>query len=117
MNAHSDFSVFAADAGRAAALLSAMANAKRLLVLCYLAESGEAPVARIAEEVGLSQSALSQHLAKLRGDGLVATRREAQTIHYRLDDERVLRLLTSLRDIFCPELGGAGRKGGQSGRR
>jgi len=117
MDAHSDFSIFAADAGRAVALLSAMANAKRLLVLCYLAETGEAPVARIAAEVGLSQSALSQHLAKLRKDGLVATRREAQTIHYRLGDERVLRLLASLRDIFCPELENAERKGGPNGRR
>jgi len=117
MKDHSDFSVFAADAGRVAALLSTMANAKRLLVLCYLAETGEAPVSRIADEVGLSQSALSQHLAKLRGDGLVATRREAQTIHYRLDDKRVLQLLTSLRDIFCPELEKGERKGGRSGRR
>lgn len=111
MNKHPDFSAFAEDAGQAAALLSAMANAKRLLVLCYLAESGEASVARIADQVGLSQSALSQHLAKLRSDRMVATRREAQTIYYRLDDDRVLKLLTLLRDIFCPELESVERKG------
>ena len=115
MNVRPDFSAFAADAGQAAALLSAMANAKRLLVLCHLAECGEAPVARIADEVGLSQSALSQHLAKLRSDQLVATRREAQTIYYRLEDDRVLKLLTLLRDIFCPELARTGPEGGHNG--
>jgi DNA-binding transcriptional ArsR family regulator len=52
--------------------------------------------------VGLSQSALSQHLAKLRDDGLVATRREAQTIHYRIADKEVQRVLALLKDIYCP---------------
>lgn len=103
--------MFASDVERAAALLSALANAKRLLVLCYLADAGEAPVARIADEVGLSQSALSQHLAKLRADGLVATRRDSQLVFYRLQDPRVLMLLKLLRDMFCPELATLSRKG------
>lgn len=105
------FSSFADEVEQAASLLSAMSNAKRLLVLCYLADAGEAPVARIADEVALSQSALSQHLAKLRADGLVMTRREAQLIFYRLADPRVMRLLKLLRDMFCPELGLSAAKG------
>ena len=117
MDRLSNFSGFVDEADRAAELLSAMSNAKRLLVLCYLAEAGEAPVARIAAEVGLSQSALSQHLAKLRGDGLVATRRNAQTIFYRLSDDRVLMMLQLLRDMFCPDFGASRLKGVRNGRR
>jgi DNA-binding transcriptional ArsR family regulator len=52
--------------------------------------------------LGLSQSALSQHLARLRADGLVATRRAGQTIHYRLADPKAARLLAVLRDLYCP---------------
>ena len=66
---------------------------------------GEMDVTSLAGEVELSQSALSQHLAKLREDGLVAFRRESQTIHYRLEDPRAARVLETLKDIFCPELG------------
>ena len=91
-------------AGRAAALLGAMSNANRLLALCHLAEAGEMHVGQLAQAVGLSQSALSQHLAKLRTDGLVTTRKNAQTVYYRLADEKVLPLLLLLRDQFCPEL-------------
>ena len=64
----------------------AAAGAKRLLALCRLAIAGEMSVGDLAEAVGLSQSALSQHLAKLRFDGLVETRREAQVLHYRISD-------------------------------
>ena len=92
----------AADAAR---LLSLLANEKRLLILCLLVTRGEMDVTTIAQTVGLSQSALSQHLAKLRQDGLVAFRRESQTIHYRLEDPRAAKLLTTLKDIFCPDLG------------
>ena len=60
------------------------------------------PLSLLAERVGLSQPALSQHLAKLREDGLVATRRSGTTIHYRIDDPRVARLIATLHDIFCP---------------
>lgn len=92
----------AADAAR---LLRLLANEKRLLILCLLAARGEMDVTSLAGEVELSQSALSQHLAKLREDGLVAFRRESQTIHYRLEDPRAARVLATLKDIFCPELG------------
>ena len=89
----------------AARLLRLLANEKRLLSLCLLVARGEMDVTSLAREVELSQSALSQHLAKLREDGLVAFRRESQTIHYRLEDPRAARVLETLKDIFCPELG------------
>ena len=86
-----------------AGVLRMLANEKRLLNLCLLAREGEISVTPLAELVGLSQSALSQHLARLREDGLVATRREAQVLHYRISDARVARLLESLYDIYCAE--------------
>ncbi|MEH3116254.1 MAG: metalloregulator ArsR/SmtB family transcription factor [Methylorubrum populi] len=92
----------AADAAR---MLRLLANEKRLLILCLLVAQGEMDVTSLAEAVELSQSALSQHLAKLREDGLVAFRRESQTLHYRLEDPRAARLLATLKDIFCPEAG------------
>ena len=85
----------------AAALLKLLANENRLLILCRLALKGEMSVNDIAAAVGLSQSALSQHLAKMREEGLVATRREAQTVFYRMADENAARLLMLLKDIYC----------------
>lgn len=96
---------FKSQAGAAASLLKAMANECRLLVLCHLSASGELSVGDLAERVRLSQSALSQHLAKLREEGLVATRKDAQTVYYRLRDPRAEQLLALLQDLFCPELG------------
>lgn len=93
-----------AKAEDAARFLSLLANERRLLILCHLAARGEMNVSALAETVALSQSALSQHLAKLREDGLVAFRRESQTVFYRLDDPRAARLLATLKDIFCPSL-------------
>lgn len=87
-------------AGEAAQLLRALANDKRLLLLCLLAE-GERSVGELNAQVELSQSALSQHLALLRNDGLVATRREGQTIHYRLADGPAQRIIETLHHIYC----------------
>lgn len=84
----------------AAALLKALANSNRLMVLCLLFE-GERSVGELLQEIPLSQSALSQHLAMLRQEGLVQTRRESQTIHYSLADERVSRIIGTLHDIYC----------------
>lgn len=92
--------------GKAAAVsttLRLLGNEKRLLVLCRLAIAGEMSVSALAEAVGLSQSALSQHLARLRADGLVATRRDAQVLHYRISDPRVGSLLQALYEIYCAE--------------
>jgi len=88
-------------AAEAAAFIKALSNEKRLLVLCRLIEVGEAPVGALAEDVGLSQSALSQHLALLREDGIVDTRRDAQSVLYRIADTRVERLVHLLHDMFC----------------
>lgn len=84
----------------AAALLSAMANPKRLMILLNLMES-EMAVGVLAGQVGLSQSALSQHLSKLRAKKLVNTRRDAQTIYYSTDSEAVLKMLRTLDQIFA----------------
>lgn len=92
---------FAAKAGEAAALLKALAHEARLMVLCQLLD-GEHSAGALQDSAGLSQSALSQHLAKLREEGLVATRREAQTIFYRLADPKVERVLDTLAAIYCP---------------
>ncbi|WP_320198438.1 ArsR/SmtB family transcription factor [Agrobacterium sp. rho-13.3] len=84
----------------AAGLLSAMANPKRLMILCSLVE-GEVPVGVLATQVGLSQSALSQHLSKLRAQRLVKTRRDAQTIYYSSTSESVKKILSTLEAIYC----------------
>ena len=94
----------AKQADDAAQLLKLLANEKRLLILCHLAVRGEMTVGELVGVVKLSQSALSQHLARLRADGLVEFRRTAQTLHYRVADPRALRLLQSLKEIFCGEL-------------
>ncbi len=90
-----------ANAGEAADFLLLLANDKRLLILCELLTAREMSVGPLAEAVDLSQSALSQHLAKLRADGLVETRRASRTIFYRLSkDARVRRMLSYLRKLF-----------------
>lgn len=96
--------VFEARAADAAGLLRALANPQRLLILCHLLTEGEMPVAAIVDRIGLSQSALSQHLARLREDGILVYRREAQSLVYRVADEKAARLLALLRDMFCPEM-------------
>ena len=96
-----DLSLFEASAGRAATLLRLFANEKRLMILCQLAD-GELAVGEIQSRVGLSQSALSQHLALLRAEGIVATRREGQVIFYRLDDPAAMRVIETLAELFCP---------------
>ena len=89
-------------AARAAALLRVVGNEHRLLVLCLLIERGEASVGTLLEQVELSQSVLSQHLARMRDEGLVAFRRDAQTLYYRIADPAVEQLVAALKAIFCP---------------
>jgi DNA-binding transcriptional ArsR family regulator len=95
-----DLEQMRASAGAAARLLKAMANEHRLLVLCHLLE-GERSVGQLNAELDLSQSALSQHLAVLREDELVATRRESQTIYYRVASDAVAAVLAALHGIYC----------------
>lgn len=87
-------------AAEAARLLAALANESRLMILCELVD-GERSVGTLVEAVGLTQSALSQHLAKLRAAGIVATRRDAQTIYYRLASEAAGSVMTTLAEIYC----------------
>lgn len=91
-----------AAAAEAAALLRRLGNDQRLLILCHLAE-GELSVGALQQRLDLSQSALSQHLAKLREGDLVRTRREGQAIHYSLPEGPVRTLMATLHALYCPE--------------
>jgi DNA-binding transcriptional ArsR family regulator len=84
-----------------AGLLGVMSNPRRLLILCKLAEAGEMNVTSLVEAVGLSQSALSQHLALMRACGLVATRKEGLNVYYRIADPRAFELMQALERVFC----------------
>ncbi len=89
-------------AAEAAATLRLVGNEHRLIILCSLVE-GELGVGALQQRLDLSQSALSQHLSRLRADGLVSTRRESQNIYYRIADDRIFALISALADIFCPD--------------
>ena len=89
-----------ANAKRASTLLKAMSNQHRLLILCQLVP-GEKCVGDLEDIVGLSQSALSQHLARLRRDELVSTRREAQTIFYSLAGEETSAVIETIYGLYC----------------
>jgi DNA-binding transcriptional ArsR family regulator len=99
--ANFDLSQFEASATEAAKLLKALSNERRLMILCQLGDR-ELPVGQIQPLVGLSQSALSQHLAVLREQGVVATRRDGQTIYYRVSDPAAVKVVATLAEIFCP---------------
>lgn len=90
------------NARRAAALLKAMSNAARLVILCQLAE-GERSVGELGDTVGISQSGISQHLAVLRRERIVATRRDKQTIYYSLASPDVVALMATLHQVFCKQ--------------
>lgn len=89
-----------ANARKASTLLKAMSNERRLLILCHLAQ-GEKSVGELEELVMLSQSALSQHLARLRRDKLVRTRRSAQSIYYSLYGEEAKAIMVTLHQLYC----------------
>lgn len=91
---------FCSRAEQAAALMKSLANAHRLMILCRL-HQGECSVGALEGTVDIAQSALSQHLARLRRDGLVATRRESQTIYYRLADARTAKVIKELYALYC----------------
>jgi DNA-binding transcriptional ArsR family regulator len=99
-----------AKAEEAARLLAMLANAKRLLALCHLLH-GERSVGQLAHLIGLSPTALSQHLARMRDLGLVATRREGQTIFYRLASPEVSAILETLYRLYCAPAGSRAEAG------
>jgi len=94
----------ARQAGEAAQLLKLLGHEKRLLVLCFLAVRGEMTAGELVGVAKLSQSALSQHLAKMRADGLIEFRRASQTLHYRVVDQRALRVVQLLKEIYCGDM-------------
>lgn len=98
-----DMSAMAAKAADVATLLGTMASPVRLLILCKLVE-GEKPVHELVAGSGITQGALSQHLAKLRNLKLVETRRDGQAIYYSVASKEVKMLLTSLHGIFCADI-------------
>jgi ArsR family transcriptional regulator, virulence genes transcriptional regulator len=98
-----DMAVMTEKAIEVASLLGTMANKVRLLILCSLVE-GEKPVHELVANSGITQGALSQHLAKMRNLKLVSTRREGQTIYYSLASNEVKMLLTSLHKIYCKDI-------------
>lgn len=98
-----DLATFEAKAGQVADTLKAIGNARRLMLLCKLVEHGEVTVGDLARDVGLSQSACSQHLARMRDEGLVIYRRESQTLWYAIADTRVQTLLATLYQLYCKD--------------
>ena len=96
------FGDLAHKAAEATRLLRLLANENRMLVLCRMASQGEATVSELAEAIGLSQSALSQHLALMRQDGLVSARRDGLQMHYSIADPIAEQLLGALKTIYCP---------------
>ena len=92
---------FQQSAGEATRLLRSLSNEHRLMILCQLGD-GELQVSQLQALVGLSQSALSQHLARLRNDGLVATRRDGTAVFYRIHDPAALKVIAVLAAIYCP---------------
>lgn len=87
-------------ADEAIAVLKAVGSPNRLMLLCQLLD-GERSVNELAEALGLAQSVVSQHLSLLRRDGVVAGRREGQSIRYAISDERVRALMGTLFELFC----------------
>lgn len=96
-----DLARFESSASQAASVLRMLANERRLMILCQLAD-GELSVGELQPRVGLSQSALSQHLALLRDEGVVTTRRSGQQIFYRIGDPAAMRIIATLAELFCP---------------
>lgn len=92
---------FQQSAAQASNLLKALSNEHRLMILCQLGDN-ERKVSDLVAAIGLSQSALSQHLSRLRDDGLVASRRDGVSIHYRIANPDALKVIATLAEIYCP---------------
>jgi ArsR family transcriptional regulator len=107
---HLDPAALEASAAEAEAFLRSLASRHRLMILCRLVD-GETSVGEMLQTLGLNQSNLSRHLALLREEGLVATRREGTVIHYRIASDRVRPFLAELQRLFCPPLDGADQAG------
>ncbi|MCW8833861.1 MAG: metalloregulator ArsR/SmtB family transcription factor, partial [Colwellia sp.] len=96
----SDPQKLAENAQQVAAILKQLSNPHRLMILCCIT-NGELTVSDLNEQINLSQSALSQHLAKLRESNIVSTRRESQAIYYKIANPKIKSLLEVLQEQFC----------------
>ncbi len=99
-NGEIDLEHMAQSAARASSLMKTLGHKDRLMILCHLA-NGEKSVGQIADLLEISQSPLSQHLSRMRKEGLVDTRREAQTIYYSLKSGEASRIVEVLYELFC----------------
>lgn len=99
-NTEMDLDVLRAAAGEVSRLMKALSNPDRLLLLCQLAQ-GEKNVGELEALVGVAQPTLSQQLGVLRDEGLVATRREGKNIHYRIESQQALAVMSVLYEQFC----------------
>ncbi len=90
-------------AGDAVQMLKELANENRLMIMCALSE-GEQSVSELNRRIDLSQSALSQHLARLRASGMVQTRRNGQVVYYSLPETEALDVIRLLHDLYCPNV-------------
>lgn len=97
-----DYSQMEGNAEQAVKLLKALGNKHRLMILCVLQE-GELSVSQLNELFPIAQSSLSQHLAWLRKEGFVSTRREAQTIFYSLSSDEVIEIIAVLYKLYCSD--------------
>ncbi|HHG8787570.1 TPA: ArsR/SmtB family transcription factor [Citrobacter sedlakii] len=97
-----DLEQIQASAEQAAALLKAMSNPKRLLILCMLCGSPGTSAGELARITGLSASATSQHLARMRDEGLIDSQRDAQRILYSIKNTAVNALIATLKNLYCP---------------
>ena len=96
------FHVSEADLDVASRGLKAMGHPLRLRILCILASAKEISVQGLVEQVGTSQSNISQHLSILRDKRILASRKDANKVFYRIGDEKILQLIGTMRDAFCP---------------
>lgn len=89
------------NAQKVSSILKAIGNDKRLLLLCKIVEHGEVTAGSLVGIAGLSQSAMSQHLSKMRDEGIITFRRDSQTLWYRLSDNRIEELIMTLHRLYC----------------
>ncbi|HCM5829496.1 helix-turn-helix transcriptional regulator [Klebsiella pneumoniae] len=90
-------------ASLATTLLKSMSNSNRLLILCVLIEKPGTSSGELSQLTGLTPSATSQHLAKMKEDGLIESKRVAQTVNYFIKNDAVKKVISTLKDIYCPE--------------
>ena len=96
--------LLARQAADASSVMKLLANKNRLIILCYLMMQKEMKVGDLVTEMGLGQSAMSQHLMKLRDKGLVTFRRHSQSLYYRIEDHRISKLINVLKSLYCEDI-------------